>query len=44
MPASGDTLQLVFARVLEGEAGADDEILDRSGDDDLAGPRVRRDA
>lgn len=37
-PGVGDALQLVLARVLEHEAGADDELLDRRGDEHLRRP------
>ena len=42
-PAVGDAPQLVLATVLEREAGAGDEILDRLGDEDLACIGIRCD-
>ncbi len=43
VPAVGDTLELVLARVLEPQAGARHEPLDGVGDEDLGRRRERRD-
>src|SRR2546425_11038390 len=37
LPAVGDSLQLVLAGILEGQARFGDEVLPRSGDQDLRG-------
>ena len=43
VPLAGDALELVLAAIVELEAGADDEVLDRARDEDLAGAGERRD-
>jgi hypothetical protein len=43
-PTAGDALQLVLTAILEQEARAGNEILDRLGDEDLPCTRARRDA
>src|SRR5690349_15480849 len=41
LPVAGHALQRVRAPIVELQLGPDHEILDRAGDEDLAGPRDR---
>src|SRR5262249_26991367 len=44
LPLSGDTLERVLAAIVQPDPGAGDEILDGSGDENLARLRDRRDS